>query len=189
MTPRKRNITQEIVTISLNPTEPYAIELEIKRWRALFEPDHLKIALSEALNYAVEKTRITIAGYFITNWKIYLILPASTENPERFIHQLEHYTHTLIVRRMADFEHKHQKIDYSSDSSPFKIRPFLDYQLKGLLLGEKKDAPYFDLRYWRMHDFLFSYNYCSVQNYHRCEGPVLVNSLGDLDDLIFIIAT
>lgn len=168
----------------------YEVVLEMGTWKVFFSHTGLKIAMCEALNYAVVKTKTEIAGYFITDWKIYLVLPVTAHHAKKFLLALDHYAQKLIEERQAEYECRNEKQAHIVEISPFKELHFSDYQLKSILVGEEVTAPFYDFKFWRMRRFLFNYNFCSVQNYRNCEGPVLVNSLGDdtdLADLLIII--
>lgn len=189
MTDRKRNSEGQKKHYPTHKPRPnsYEVVLEMGKWKVYFSRTDLKIAMCEALNYAVVKTKTEIAGYFITDWRIYLILSVGAHHAKKFLLALDHHAQILVEQRKIQYERRQGKKTHPVGLNLFKELHFSDYQLKNILLGEKITAPFYDFKFWRMHRFLLNYNFCSVQNYHNCEGPVLVNSLGDDTDLVDLL--
>lgn len=153
------------------------IVLEMKSWRKRFSDTEIKELIATVLNRTICETNTRLKGYFISDWRIYLVLHVGEQHEREFIDQF------LIELDQILTKHYYDSNDFDryltargSDNTGrnlFRFYDFFDARLYLLLIGENSELTYSDEKQEEMKTYLTHYKYASYRNYRGEKGPVI----------------
>ncbi|NOQ72946.1 MAG: hypothetical protein GQ574_13135 [Crocinitomix sp.] len=153
------------------------IVLQMKSWRNHFAADELKEIIAIALNRTICETNTRLKGYFITDWRIYLVLNVSHKHENEFVDHFLNEMHQILIKYANDFNelelYFHEKDLYNNIKNLFRYYHFFDVRLYRLLIGEKDTTTFDDPTTAEMRAYLANYKYSSYLNYKGDKGPVI----------------
>lgn len=174
-------IRQEVKPPSPTRLVTYGLSLVTGPWRHLFDSETYRIMVAEALNLCVHLHKLDIAGYLVTERRIFLVLRIEKNRIPGILDKFSEYLEAEIRKQKKPI----WKADLNgsmvtNDAARFKglFEPFVlrNGSLKKLLTGRHIDYPY-SLYVTRLKYRLSQYNFCSVMDYAGAEGPVKIRKL------------
>ncbi|MFT5824097.1 MAG: hypothetical protein ACI8ZM_005363 [Crocinitomix sp.] len=153
------------------------IVLQMKRWRCNFTDAKIKEIIAIALNRTICETNTRLKGYFISDWRIYLVLHVSRKHEKIFVDHFLNELHIILIKHANDHHelelYFHEKDIYNDVRNLFRFYDFFDARLYHLLIGENCAVPFRDGTEEEMKTFLSKCKYASYRNYTGEKGPVI----------------
>lgn len=151
-------------------------------WKARFTAAEVKLIISQALNYCVDKEKMLLTGYFISYNNVCLVLKMEKRHLKRMLHTFYASVREVIIQTegfylepevINDEMYVQPKID-EQFSGLFTQYRFVDKYLIKLVTGQKVNLLYHDPVLERLKKKIHHYTYCSAINYAGGSGPVKV---------------
>jgi hypothetical protein len=174
----------EVTSQSDDRPSIHAITLTIGAWKELFPGDQNNIIIADALNYCTCNDGLTIAGYLITNRRVFLVLEISSAYIESMLVLFYERVRKEIKKKQNVI--KGQSWRYESEGQTktdelfvnlFKQYPLVNDHLIRLITGRSVNLLYYSPHLARLKDRIHNYNFCSALDYSGAKGPVIVKLL------------
>lgn len=187
MTKKNRNGTGiEVTDQSGDRPSIHAIALTVGAWKELFPDEQYNIIIANALNYCTCNDGLTIAGYLITNRRMFLVLEISSAHIESMLvlfyervrREIKKHKEQIKDQRWRTYDSEEQTKSDELFVNLFKQYPLVNDHLIGLITGRLVNLLYYSPHLARLKDRIHNYNFCSALDYSGAKGPVIVKLLG-----------
>jgi len=152
--------------------------LVMKSWRKNIPKEQRNIIIAFALNHCVNHENFDVIGYFISERKIFLMILEKEQNIASglaiFYEQVALGIFEYYKKRAPYYDEI--ELNNENHHELFEKHPFLDDNIKRLIIGEPITLPYYNPKLARLKDKIANTNFCSTIDYSGAVGPVIVNT-------------
>jgi len=150
-------------------------------WRHWFDDEKYKVIVASALNICVHQHKLDIAGYLITERRVFLVLRIDKDRIPGMLDKFSEYLEAEIrYQKVPVWNAPPTRPIAIKNGSPFnglfEVFVLRNELLKKLLTGRQIPYPY-SPQVARLKKRVSNYNFCSVMDYEGAQGPVKISRL------------